>query len=363
MNRRDLLKGSVTAAFMAAVPFSLASKVLAEDAAGVAQSVLPPNPLKPPASGSIQVAFPISAGVVDIDYAGPWAVFASETQMRLYTVAETKRPIVTGGGMTIVPDYTFETAPPPKLIVIAAQQGATEAMLQWIRKSSENTDVTMSVCDGASVLARTGLLDGKSATNHHSTFQQFAAEFPKIQLKRGVRWVEEGNIATSAGLTAGIDLALHIIERYFGRDEAEQIAYGMEYLSKSWMDPSSNAIYAEVRKSTGPTCPVCGMETDAATSPKSVYKGKTYYFCGMANHKSIFDANPEKYVNSGSSTTSANPSSTQTPKGPASCAVCGMSVDPTTAPKSAYKGVTYYFCQEAHKQVFDSNPEKYGSPS
>jgi DJ-1/PfpI family len=78
-------------------------------------------------------------------------------------------------------------------------------MLQWIRKSSVGTDVTMSICVGAIVLARTGLLDGKSATTHHDAYKHLAKEFPKIHLIRGVRFVEEGNLATSGGLACGID--------------------------------------------------------------------------------------------------------------------------------------------------------------
>jgi YHS domain-containing protein/putative intracellular protease/amidase len=366
MNRRELLQRSAALGFMAAVPFSFAAKQ-SGGGLGTAESDTVPNPLKLPTSGTIGVAFPISIGAVVVDYAGPWAVFESVPDFRLYTVAETKQPVVTTGGLTIMPDYTFATAPPPKIIVIPAQQGAGDAMLQWIRKSSENTDLTMSVCNGASVLAKTGLLDGRAATNHHNEYIQFAAEFPKVQLKRGVRWVEDGNLATSAGLTAGIDLALHVVERYHGRKFAEQTAYGMEYLSKSWMDPGSNAAYAEAPKFSGSACPVCGMEADPATALKSVYKGKTYYFCGMVEHKAVFDAAPEKYVNSGSNSTSTETSQTETKpetaKVKASCPVCGMATDPAIAEKSVYKGVTYYFCQMGHKGTFDADPEKYAGHS
>ena len=127
--------------------------------------------LKPPDKGQIPVAFLISDGAVVIDFCGPWEVFQdvvipSSEQMpfRLYTVAETKKPVRTSGGMQIVPEYTIENAPPPKVIVIPAQSQPSPAVLEWIRKSSKTTDVTMSVCTGAFVLAKTGLLNGKSAT-------------------------------------------------------------------------------------------------------------------------------------------------------------------------------------------------------
>ncbi len=289
---------------MAAVPFSLAAKRIAglgasaygADSSGSAAAQ---NPLKPPKSGSIPVAYPLSRGVIDIDFAGPWGIFGSvmlpggdmTSPFHQYSVAETKAPLVTASGLTVVPDYTYETSPQPKVIVIPAQD-ASEARLQWIRKSSVGADLTMSVCVGAYVLARTGLLDGKSATTHHDAYKDFADEFPKVHLVRGVRFVDEGNLATSGGLASGIDLALHVVERYFGRKVAEDTAYNLEYQGQGWKDPNSNAIYAQAL-----TCPVCGMPSDAAKKATSIYKGKTYYFCQMGEVcKGKFDADPGKYA-------------------------------------------------------------------
>ena len=258
MNRRDLLKTSAAAGLIAAVPFSLATKSVAglgvsariggADSSGSAAAA---NPLKPPKSGTIAVAYPLFRGVVDIDFTGPWAIFGSvmlpggdmTSPFHQYSVAETKSPLVTGSGLTVVPDYTFETAPQPQVIVIPAQKDS-EVMLQWIRKSSVGADVTMSVCVGAYVLAKTGLLDGKSATTHHDAYKDFAHEFPKVHVVRGVRFVEEGNLATSGGLACGIDLAMHVVERYFWRQVAEATAYNLEYPGQGWKN-NSNAIYAQ----------------------------------------------------------------------------------------------------------------------
>ncbi|MGA7919766.1 MAG: DJ-1/PfpI family protein [Candidatus Acidiferrales bacterium] len=85
-------------------------------------------------------------------------------------------------------------------------------MLQWIRKTSTGTDLTMSVCVGSCVLARTGLLDGKSATTHHDAYTEFAKQLRKVHVVRGVRLVDEGNLATSGGPAAGIELAMDVIE-------------------------------------------------------------------------------------------------------------------------------------------------------
>jgi putative intracellular protease/amidase/YHS domain-containing protein len=268
------------------------------------QSAVETKPLKPPVQGSIPVAFLISEGAQVIDFTGPWEVFQdvtvpgrSERPFQLYTVSESASPIHTSGGMKIVPDYTFENAPLPKLIVIPAQSPPSEATLDWVRKSSKSTDVTMSVCTGAFVLAKTGLLSGKAATTYHGAFVRFSNQFPDIQLKRGARFVEDGNLASAGGLSSGIDLALRVVERYFGREVAQQTAYDMEYQGLGWMDPDSNHVYAVTPISTAgrKICPLCGMNVDPATAPKSIYKGKTYYFCSE-DDKKTFDAAPDKFV-------------------------------------------------------------------
>ena len=261
--------------------------------------------LKPPDKGQIPVAFLISDGAVVIDFCGPWEVFqdvmipgSEEMPFRLYTVAETKKPIRTSGGMQIVPDYTIQNAPPPKVIVIPAQSAPSPAVLEWIKKSSKTTDVTMSVCTGAFVLAKTGLLNGKSATTYHGAFERFAMQFPDVQLKRGARFVENGNVATAGGLSSGMDLALRVVERYYGREVAKKTAYNMEYQGEGWMNPDSNQTYATSLISTSehPLCVVCGMDVDPKNAPKSVFKGATYYFCSE-DDKKTFDAVPENFIN------------------------------------------------------------------
>jgi putative intracellular protease/amidase/YHS domain-containing protein len=269
------------------------------------QAVGTTNPLKPPAQGSIPVAFLISEGAQMIDFAGPWEVFQdvmvpgrTDHPFRLYTVSESTSPIHTSGGMKIVPDYSFENAPAPKVIVIPAQSAPSQATLEWIRQSTKNTDVTMSVCTGAFVLAKTGLLSGKAATTYHGAFGRFAMQFPDIALKRGARFVENGNLATAGGLSSGIDLALRVVERYYGRELAQRTAYDLEYQGQGWMNPESNQLYATAPVSTAehPLCAVCGMDVDPKRSPKSIFKGATYYFCSD-DDKKTFDAAPDKFVN------------------------------------------------------------------
>jgi len=315
MNRRQLILSSTAlglSPLVAAVEPGTAGPAAGSAASNEPRSpatTQPGAPLPVPATGSIPVAFLLSAGAVVIDFSGPWEVFDSvhvigrrDAAFQLYTVAETSEPITASGGMRLLPNFTFESAPAPKVVVIPAQSGAGDAALEWIRQVTHRTDVTMSVCTGAYVLARTGLLNGKSATTHHSSYSEFAMAFPAVRIVRGARFVEAGNLATSGGLSSGIDLSLRVVERYFGRDVATQTAYYMEYQGQGWMDPNSNRTYRTRRASTAahPLCPVCDMEVDPATAPRSVYHDKTYYFC-MPAHKLIFDKAPEQFLDSGDS--------------------------------------------------------------
>ncbi len=204
------------------------------------------NKLTPPAKGKIPVAFTISEGATVIDFAGPWEVFQDVMVMErganhdeqmpfeLFTVAETTEPVRGSGGMKIVPDFTFQSAPQPKVVVVPAQRGS-QAHYAYLRKVAASADLVMSVCTGAFQLGSAGLLTGKSATTHHDFFEQFAQQFPNVKLKRGLRFVEEGKISTAGGLTSGIDLALRVVERYFGRAVAQRTATYMEYQSKGWI--------------------------------------------------------------------------------------------------------------------------------
>ena len=300
MNRRELIQRSAALGLTAVGPLALPGAAAATFDAATGINTL--NPLTPPANASIPVAFLISEGAVVIDFCGPWEVFQRVSipgrkydAFTLYTVAESAAPIHTSGGMQITPTYTIVNAPPPKIIVIPAQSPASEATKAWIRNATKSTDVTMSVCTGAFVLASTGLLNGKPATTHHGAYVDLAMQYPEVHVERGARFVEVGNLATAGGLTSGMDLAFRVVERYFGRDIASQTASLLEYQGQGWLNPSSNAEYAKPIRQTAnhPLCPICGMEIDRSLS--STYKGRTYYFC-VREHKQIFDASPERFA-------------------------------------------------------------------
>ncbi|HEY6326550.1 MAG TPA: DJ-1/PfpI family protein [Candidatus Cybelea sp.] len=206
----------------------------------------------PPAS--VRVAFVVGPVSNLIDIAGPYEVFgdmyASKTGgpppngtdnclgdddgarplYAPYLVGDTLEPIQAGRGVTILPNYTFASAPAPGVIVMGAQSKHSPAKLEWIREMSRTADVVMSVCTGAYVLAGTGLLDGKRATTHHDYYDDFAATFPKVTVVRGPRYVEEGKLKTAGGLTSGIELAIHVVALMHGESRADLIAHYLEYV-------------------------------------------------------------------------------------------------------------------------------------
>jgi transcriptional regulator GlxA family with amidase domain len=246
MNRRRFLTTTGILGAAVALPvsraFSAPNESNSSDVKGLATEKYK---LTPPANGPIPVALVISEGVNVIDFSGPWGVFSSVmlgggtdhtmhmTPFDLITVSD-KAEVVTSGGLKIVPNYTFANVPAVKVVVIPAQQGS-DAMIDWLRKVTPSTDVTMSVCTGAFKLAKAGLLSGKAATTHHDYIDKLQKEYPDIEVKRGVRFVEGERISTAGGLTSGTDLALRVVERYFGREIAQTTANYMEYQGKGWI--------------------------------------------------------------------------------------------------------------------------------
>ena len=199
------------------------------------------QPLVPPANGPVPVAITLSAGATVIDFAGPWEVFqdANDGQtgfgrmFELFTVGPSTEPIKASAGLTLVPDYSYDDAPEAKVIVVGAQTGSPE-LIDWIQSRAAEADVVMSVCTGAFLLGSAGLLDGRNATTHHDFYDDFEAGFPGATLHRDVRYTEDGGISTAGGLTSGIDLALRVVDRYFGRPAAETTAAYMEHESPRW---------------------------------------------------------------------------------------------------------------------------------
>ena len=159
-----------------------------------------------------------------------------------YTVSDSLKPVKAVNGLMIVPNYSFETAPKPQVIVIPAQGGRSDAQKAWLLSNSATADVTMSVCTGASMLAQYGLLDGLTATTHHMYAANMQKQYPAVHFVSGTRFVDNGKVATAGGLTSGIDLALHVVERYYGRDVAQVTADFLEYRGELWKNPEFDQV-------------------------------------------------------------------------------------------------------------------------
>lgn len=177
-----------------------------------------------------------------LDFAGPFEVFSVTTGKQLadkpffvYTVAQTKNPIQARNGLTVVPDYDFKSAPDFDILIIPGGYGAEEveinnpAVLEWIRKSAKKASLTASVCTGAFLLAKAGLLNGKSATTHWMDTGRLKKEFPEIRVIEGKKFVDEESIMTAGGISAGIDMSLYIVGNLLGRETSEATAKRMEW--------------------------------------------------------------------------------------------------------------------------------------
>src|SRR6266481_5474138 len=180
-----------------------------------------------------KVAILIFDRVQTIDYSGPYEVFA-DAGYDVFTVAATKHPVTTaaGDGIKLTPKYTFADAPQADILVIPGggyEAPSNSTAVAWIKREHAHDQHTMSVCNGAFTLANTGLLDGLSATTTAGNILRLRQTYPKIKVINDRRVVDNGKIITTAGLSAGIDGALHMVAVLDGEDAAQSVALAIEY--------------------------------------------------------------------------------------------------------------------------------------
>lgn len=189
-----------------------------------------------------------------LDFAGPFEVFSTasrvfrrtqpeaEAPFEVFTVGASRSPVSARGGLVVQPRYSF--ADHPALHVLLVPGGVVTAELDrprviaWVAVRAAAAELTASVCTGAFLLARAGLLKGKSATTHWEDVAGLRAMAPATRVVPGVRWVEEGALLTSAGISAGLDMSLHIVARLAGHDLAVRTARQMDY---AWRDETRAA--------------------------------------------------------------------------------------------------------------------------
>lgn len=194
---------------------------------------------------TVKVGIYVFNNVEVLDFAVPYEVFstasrvkarsATDTQIAfdVFTVAEKIEPVRSRGGLTVLPDNDFSTH--PKIDILIVPGGVVYAELfrsevvKWIQKCAETSLIIASVCTGVFLLAKAKLLENKCITTHWEDIQEFQEMFPGIQVQENVRWVDSGNVVTSAGISAGIDMSLHLVARLESKDLAQKTAHQMEF--------------------------------------------------------------------------------------------------------------------------------------
>ncbi|SMC49175.1 DJ-1/PfpI family protein [Sporomusa malonica] len=177
-----------------------------------------------------------------LDFAGPFEVFSITTSLSkldrpfaVHIISQTGEMVSARNGLMVKPSYSIADAPALDILIIPGGYGAeeieihNEIIIDWIRKQSTKVKLLASVCTGAFLLAKAGLLDGKKATTHWMDIERLAREYPQIDIQQGQKYVDEGSIITAAGISAGLDMSFHIIKKLLGPEIARATAKRMEY--------------------------------------------------------------------------------------------------------------------------------------
>lgn len=186
------------------------------------------------------VAILVFDDVEVLDFAGPFEVFAVTDELRsheafnVFTVAPNPGTVRARNGLKVVPDFTVGDCPAPHILIIPGGQGTraflgNDVLLEWIQTASRAAEVTMSVCTGALLLGKAGLLDGLRVTTHHLVIDLLREVAPRAIVDPGARFHDNGSILTAAGISAGIDCSLHLVGRLLGEQAATKTASYMEY--------------------------------------------------------------------------------------------------------------------------------------
>jgi putative intracellular protease/amidase len=199
---------------------------------------------KQPGLHRTRVAILVFNGTELVDFTAPFEVFG-DAGFEVFLVAPTADPVRIATGIELTPTYTFATSPDPDVVIVPGgnvqgplHSAETEA---WLRAKAPGAKIVMSICNGAFIVAKAGLLDGLSATTTYGHIDELAAAAPRTKVVREQRYVDNGKVITTAGLTAGMDGSLHVVERLLGRDLASRIALGLEYHwqpDSPWARPS-----------------------------------------------------------------------------------------------------------------------------
>jgi transcriptional regulator GlxA family with amidase domain len=186
------------------------------------------------------IAIFVFDGVEELDFAGPWEVLSAwahqwpDDGVTAFTIADRREPITCAKGLRVLADHTIEAAPPFDVLVFPGGKGTRPmledpARLEWIRSVAARGTIVASVCTGSLVLAKAGLLDGLPATTHHGSLARLGELGRDIDVRPDDRFVDNGALLTAAGVSAGIDLALHLVARLSSRERAAEVRRYIQY--------------------------------------------------------------------------------------------------------------------------------------
>lgn len=184
-----------------------------------------------------------------LDFCGPLEVFGSankemdDAPLEIFTFSEFVENIEASSPLTILPDYELDRVPAMDYMIIPGGIGTrslleNDYLIDWLTDEGPKTELLMSVCTGSLPLAKAGLLDGKKATTHHEAIDQLKELGPEVVVKDDQRIVDNGDIICSAGISSGIDMSLHVVQRLFGEKIAKRTRQRMEYEATNYEVPN-----------------------------------------------------------------------------------------------------------------------------
>jgi transcriptional regulator GlxA family with amidase domain len=204
-------------------------------------SVQPINPATTP-TPKRTLGILLFPGFEMLDAYGPMELWGNlKDHVHLATIAATKGEVASNQGPKTVADYDYDDAPPIDLILVPGGMGILELLkdsttLEWLRTRAKTAEIVMSVCNGSSLLAAAGILDGRPATTNKMFWMMATEPGPKVKWVKKARWVDDGSVVTSSGVSAGIDMSLAVIGRLFGEEIASWLERLIEY--EPHRDPS-----------------------------------------------------------------------------------------------------------------------------
>ena len=191
---------------------------------------------------TMRIACYVQERVEILDLAGPLEVF-SYAGWEVYIIGKTKAPIHAQGILKVTPDYDLTDAPEADILAFFGGNSdlpvADDELIEWVRNRGNTVQYLFSVCTGARILGRAGFLDEKTVTTYHGVLEQLQREVPSATVRSDVRWVDNGKVLTTAGVSAGIDGALHLVAKIEGKKTAKHIAKKMEY---DYYNPDSGLV-------------------------------------------------------------------------------------------------------------------------